>query len=175
MIRGIVFLLIFFLSQIPYVFAQDEHDQASYLLKSVSLYKICLFTVWPEQKVQSEPFNIQIVGKLPKGNKISAPENKKYNGREIVIKNVRIISEIDDSEVIFIASSMENQLESILAYAKDKPILTVADTEGFAEKGVMVNFYIAQNKVKFELNKQEIIKSPLKMSPQIFAIGRNVN
>jgi hypothetical protein len=173
---GTTFLIfILFLNPIKSTFSQDEISQAAYLVKSVTLYKICLFTMWPEKDAAKEAFNIIILGQLPKGNKISIPDEKRHKGRKIIIKEIQMLSEIEKCDVLFITSSMNDRLESVLASVKKRPILTFADTQGFAQRGVMVNFYIEEDKVKFELNRREIFNSPLKMSPQIFSIGKNVN
>jgi hypothetical protein len=53
-------------------------------------------------------------------------------------------------------------------------LLTVGDTEGYAQEGVMLNFYIEASKVKFEINLNSIRSSRIAVSSQLLKLGRMV-
>ncbi|NIM14623.1 MAG: DUF4154 domain-containing protein, partial [Candidatus Aminicenantes bacterium] len=55
-----------------------------------------------------------------------------------------------------------------------KPILTVGDTKGFGQKGVIINLYIEKDAVRFEINHEASKKASLQMHSQLFAIGKVV-
>ena len=51
-------------------------------------------------------------------------------------------------------------------------VLTVADTPGFAERGVMINFFITrEDKVRFEANLEEAENSGLRLSSQLLKLA----
>ncbi|MFH2107208.1 MAG: YfiR family protein [Chrysiogenia bacterium] len=171
-------LVIFFLLPLfffPDLWAQENIRETEYLLKSVNLFKICQFTIWPQEKAENSPFYIFVLGRNPQGQRISVPADKKINGRRVEIKDIKEVGEVGAGEVLFICSSEESKIDSILASIKSRQILTAADTKGFAEKGVMINFYIELETVKFEINRQAIRHAGLKLYPQIYSLGKNVN
>jgi hypothetical protein len=63
----------------------------------------------------------------------------------------------------------------ILSCTGNKPILTVSDTKGFAEKGVLINFYMMGDKIKFEINEKAVHESGLVMSYRLLNLARIVH
>jgi hypothetical protein len=63
---------------------------------------------------------------------------------------------------------------SILAGLKDASVLTVGETEGFAARGGIINFYIEGNRVRFEINPDAAHRSGLKISSQLLQLGKLV-
>ena len=73
---------------------------------------------------------------------------------------------------MFIASSEAFRIDSILDYIGTKPVLTVGDTSGFGEKGVIINLYIHNDSVGFEINYEASKKATLQINSQLCTIGR---
>jgi len=154
-----------------YIYGQKIEE---YQLKSGFLYRICKYTRWPNSNDIKKPFVISILGRIPAGQEISIPQDQTIHKRKIHIRKIEQLEEIDGSDVLFIASSEANRLESILEYTDKKPILTVGDSRGFAQQGVMINFYLQSGGIRFEINYEATKKASLKMHSQLFAIGRVV-
>lgn len=144
-----------------------------YAIKSTIIYKILKFTQWPQPSNKNKPFTISILGKTTPGKEIKIPWET-IDKRRIVVQKIRNLSEIDSSEVLFITSAEADRIDAILDYVGNKPILTVGDTKGFAQKGVIINLYIHKNSVKFEINHEAGKKASLQMHSQLYVIGRVV-
>ena len=146
------------------VFPQTEE----YTIKAIFLERFTRFTEWPEESEINDtikPFVISVIGKNPFGNIME----ETYSTQKILNKNVEIryiskIDQIEEINILFISKSKEKELSKILSYTKDKPILTVGDTKGFAEKGVMINFYLSSGKLRFEINESAVKEPGLSMS-----------
>jgi hypothetical protein len=54
-------------------------------------------------------------------------------------------------------------------------ILTIGDTEGFGEKGVMINFIIRDNKVRFEINPEAARRAGLTISSKLLSLATIVH
>jgi hypothetical protein len=145
-----------------------------YAIKSTIIYKILKFTQWPQPANKNKPFIISILGKTTPGKEIKIPWDETIDKRRIVIQKIKHLSEIEGSEVLFITSSEAYRIDAVLDYVGNKPVLTVGDTRGFAQKGVIINLYIHRNSVKFEINYEASKKASLKMHSQLCVIGRVV-
>ena len=55
--------------------------------------------------------------------------------------------------------------------AKDLQVLTVGDTEGYAQRGIDINLLVAQNKVKFEISKQCLDNKEFKVSSELYDLA----
>lgn len=150
----------------------DKNElSGEYEVKSLLLYRISKFTRWPRPHDSSRPFVISVLGRLPAGEKIALPENVDIYKRKIVIKNIRKLAEAETTDVLFIAPTEAGQLSAILDYCADKPILTVGDTKGFGQKGVIINFFIRKESVSFEINHDAAKKAAMEINSRLYAIA----
>ena len=156
-----------------------------YKLKAVFLERFTRFIEWPDPDSRftdtTKSFNISVIGENPFGSALDdLYSNTKIKNKKVKIIYISKISEIDSCQILFISNSKEKSLDAILDYTKGKPILTVSDHDGFAEKGVIINFYIANNKIRFEINENSLIQSNLYMSYLLLNVanivkGKEVN
>lgn len=144
-------------------------SQASiYVLKAVYLEKFSRFITWPKESLidnPDEPFIIAVIGETPlTENLIQIYAIQKIKNKRVIIKNIHNLNEIQGSHILFIAESEKKNIDQIIAITKQQPILTIGETKGFAEKGVLINFFEKDNKLRFEINETAVLKSPLQMS-----------
>ena len=152
-------------------------QESEYRVKAALVEKITRFVEWPDEQTarDSSSFVLCVIGDspiLPYLQELSRKKNIKN-------KNVRIIHiEKFDSklhmDVLFISRSERKKLKSILDSIKNKNILTISDTPGFAKKGVMVNFYDWKGFIRFEINKKAVESSNLKFSSRLLRLARIV-
>jgi len=144
-------------------------SQASiYVLKAVYLEKFSRFITWPEESLTddtSKPFIISVIGKTPLTKNLEQIYAiQKIKNKRVIIQSVTNIKDIEGSHVLFIAESEKKNIDKIISITKHQPILTIGETKGYAEKGVLINFFEKDNKLRFEINETAVLKSPLQMS-----------
>ncbi len=96
-------------------------------------------------------------------------------GRALQVRKPASLRSLGDCHVLFISSSERRRIHTILNAVRGMDLLTVGDTEGYAQEGVMVNFYIEASKVKFEINLKSIRSSRITVSSQLLKLGRVVD
>jgi len=158
------FLLLFFV-----LFSIRTYSQANiYVLKAVYLEKFSRFITWPEECEMdnlSKPFVIGVIGKTPLHKNLEQIYAiQKINNKKVEVRKINDLYEIKDVHLLFIAESEKRNLQNILVLTERLPVLTVSETENFAEKGVLINFYEKEKKLHFEINETAVLKSPLQMS-----------
>lgn len=170
----LMILLVGFLIPISAVAQQSE-----YTIKAVFLEHFTRFIEWPKSsniEDTSSPFFIAIIGKNPFGSILEQIyAEQKIRNKEVEIQYILTPDGITDCHILFISSSNRDILPEILSRTRDKPILTVGDTEGFAEDGVLINFYLAEDRIKFEINENAVHESGLVMSYRLMNLARIVN
>ena len=177
--RFIFFIIIFiFCIGIPADLSCQISKYDEYTVKAVFLERFTRFIEWPpDRKVDdiSKPFVIAVIGKNPFGSKL----DNIYSKRKIRDKKVKIIyisrvNQIAGSHILFIPESEKKRLQSIISYSKEKHVLTIGDSNGFAEKGVLFNFYTASNQIKFEINEKAVRGSGLSINYLLLNVARIV-
>jgi hypothetical protein len=175
--RAVILSLSILCLWIP-VFAQSA-ESPEYMLKSAFIEKFTQFTDWPENAELSDiskPFVISIIGENPfKGILKQTCRTRKIKNKKVEIRYISSTKEISPSHILFISASKKDQLPAILLAVKNKPILTVSEVEGFAEKGGHINFYMTKKgTLHFEINEAMVRASGLRMHLLLIEIAKMV-
>ncbi len=148
-----------------------------YAVKAAFLEKFTRFIQWPENVSadSSQPFILGVLGENPFGSDLEHIFSRhKIINKSGRVRYLRSLEELDDCQLVFISRSMANSLDQILELTRDHPILTVADTKGFAEKGVHINLYHSGNTIRFEVNVEALRRSGLQVSYLLLNLARIV-
>jgi hypothetical protein len=147
-----------------------------YQLKAAFLYNFIKFVEWPQTPTSPrEPYVVAVLGKDPFGPNLDELfRGKTVNGRPVVIKRLVSGEPIAGCHVVFISSSERRRLAQILQQARATSALTVADMEGFAESGGIVEFVTEGNKIRFEINIEVARASGLKIHSTLLNLAKIV-
>ena len=77
--------------------------------------------------------------------------------------------------LIIYTNSEKDSLEQIIDYTKERPILTISDTDGFAEKGVLINLFSLKNQLRFQINETAVKTSGLYVNFRLLHLAKIVN
>jgi hypothetical protein len=145
-----------------------------YELKAAILYHVIEYVGWPEVAAGGDTTVIGLLGGNPFGETGNALNGKIVKGRKLIIKEISEPAEYAGCWVIFISGAGRDFLPQILDGLKGKPILTVADAPGFAERGVMVNLVAGTNRVVLEINQEAATRAGLTFSSQLLGLAKIV-
>ena len=169
--------------------ATDSVDSSEYLIKAGFVYNFAKLTEWPAGSfAQPEsPIVIGILGRDPFGATIDhVVDNKQINGRGVVVKRLKWgdslkerqyrlwMNDLLQCNILFVSSSEATHLDELISIVKGVPILTVADTPGFAKRGGVINLILDDNKVRFEVNVEAARQANLNISSRLLALARIV-
>ena len=141
-----------------------------YQLKAVFLFNFAQFVDWPPQAFPETqtPLVIGVLGEDPFGAYLDETvRGEKVNSRPLTVQRYRRVDEIKTCHLLFISRSEANRLEQIVAGLKDRNILTVADGEGFARRGVMIRFVTERNKIRLRINLETAKAANLTISSKL--------
>jgi hypothetical protein len=118
-------------------------------------------------------FIIGMLGDDAFGNVLEhALADKQVSGYPIVLERYSTLEEARGAHILFIPASREHDLEFVPSLLGGDPVLTVSDAPGFAERGVMINFFITDdNKVRFEVNLEAAESCGLRLSSQLLKLA----
>ena len=110
-----------------------------------------------------------------KGTKLDAiAAERPMKGRTVQVREVARIEDVDPCHVLFVPAARVHQLPQVLARTSGRPILTVGDTRGFAEAGVLLNFFTEDERLRFEINEPAARASGLRIGAQVYGLARLV-
>lgn len=144
-------------------------------VEAAFVHHVAKFVEWPVELRAGDKLRLCVMGQSPFAKAADLLAGKPVGGRIWEVRHVDFYANLQECRVLFIAASESDNLRRVLADIKDSAILTVGDSEGYAERGVMVNFYSEQNKVRMEINADAVRRSGLKISSQLLKLARIVN
>ena len=175
---GICFALL--LLAFPAAPGAESADQGAdeYRLKAQFLYNFITFTEWPAAAFPDPagPLVVGILGEDPFRELIdNAMRGKAINGRPIQVRRIAAGQDGRGCQVLFISASEKRQIGKILEGLRGASTLTVADTEGFPRHGGIVNFFIEEKRLKFEVNVRAAGRAQLRLSSRMLQSAKISN
>jgi hypothetical protein len=149
-----------------------------YQLKAVFLFNFVQFVEWPASAYAApdSPIVIGIVGEDPFGAALDdAVKGEKVSGRSLAVRRFKAGDDLTACHLLFIPKSVQDPTGDLLQKLHGRPVLTVSETPGFAEKGGVLNFVMADKKVRFEANPQTAARQGLKISSKLLQLSRVVD
>lgn len=164
-----------FLSLTP-LMAQTRSGE--YDVKAAILEKFTDYVQWPDEKMASQkscPFVIAVLGRNPFGSSLDRVyKHKKIGDRVLIVRYVKDVQTVKDVDILFITSSERKKIDQILDVTCHYPVLTIGDSEGYAEKGVMINLFLQSNQIHFNINKAAATKSGIKINYRLLNLAIHV-
>lgn len=154
----------------------QQRRVSEYQVKAAFLYNFAKFVEWPPKRdgKASDQLVLGILGKDPFGDEIRTIEGKRVKDKTLRVIRADSLDELQNCDVIFISASVNAKLPGILKKLRGRPVLTVSDTPGFANRGVMINLFNLENKIRFEINPVAVERAGLKISSQLLKLARIV-
>jgi hypothetical protein len=165
------------LSGMQHLYAKSQ-PAYEYEVKAAFIYNFLKFIEWSNDKNINDTSILYIIGKNPFGSNLKKTLSVPIHNKECEIRYIKSIKGFPksaDFHVLFISSSQDKYLPQILEMLKDSKILTIGDTKGFAQRGVIINFYIEENKVRFEINVDAAKRAKLKVSSKLLRLAKIVH
>ena len=148
-----------------------------YQVKAGFLFNFSMFVEWPDSAFaeKNTPICIGILGASRFGNALNQViEGGNIRGRTLEIKSFSRIEDVKGCHMLFINKSEKPQMARILSALAGMSVLTVGETEGFCTSGGIINFFLQDKKVRFEINPAAARQAGIRISAQLLSLGRIV-
>jgi hypothetical protein len=155
--------------------AQSQADE--YRVKAAFLYHFAQLVDWPtgSQGDASQPLVLCAIGDDPfHGELENSVDGKVVNGRFIRVHHLKKIQEAHGCHILFFDKGEDNQLAEMLMELSNVPILTVGESDRFAQQGGMIQFILDDSRVRFDINVGAAQKSNLKISSKLLLLAKEV-
>ncbi len=167
------FWAILILFNLPTLAQESEHA-----IKAAFIEKLTHFIEWPDGAAANDPttpFHLCVYGKTPVYRALEQlAAVSKIKNKPIRLNKVNNRKSLRGCDMLFISRSVTKNTPSILRLLRGQPILSVGDTPGYGEEGVIVNFLTDRDTVKFEINLKQARTAGFKISARVLKLARIV-
>ena len=162
------------LSSPRFVIAQSPRPTPSQV-EAAYLFNFGKFVTWPADHAPSDSFAICILGKDPFGPVLdSTVAGESIGSKKIGVRRLTKIQDGSRCNILFISSSEDDHLSSILTAAQKMNLLTVSDIKRFAERGGTIGLVTQKDKIRFEVNRAAAEHCHLTVSSELLKVAVRV-
>jgi hypothetical protein len=149
-----------------------------YAIKAAYLYKFGQYVEWPATAFADDqsPFVIGVLGTYPFGKIMEQiASTRRIEGRPVIVRRFATMAEYTPCHILFVvASAGPDQTAAAIEKAKRSSVLLVGEEAGFAEHGGTINFFVEENRVRFEVNTEAARQGQLKISSELLSLAKIV-
>lgn len=160
----------------PAMAAESDEDLGN-RVKAAFLYKFANYVEWPAEMFPTAdaPIRIAVMGADPVAAELATMVvGRTVQGRSIATGRITANEPIAGIHVIFIGAADAQGLRRAVQAAQTQATLVVTDFAGALEHGSMINFALAERRLKFEIALDNAEKSGLKLSSRLLAVALRV-
>jgi hypothetical protein len=145
-------------------------------IKAQFFERFTRFIEWPPSTLKpSAPFVVCLAG----GGLLAAEIERRMTRSSVQGHPTRVrrlapgpTPDVAGCHALYLAPDTRPQLSALLARARGQPILTVGDSDGFCQQGALINMYIEDRFVRFEINAPTLRASGLRTSSKLLRLAR---
>lgn len=165
------------LSASPFTRAQAS-PTVEYRLKAAFLYNFPKFVEWPADAFTSHkaPLLLCVFRDDPFGGALDEMlQGKTINSRAVVARRINELTDLKSCQLVFVSHQEDKKLSEILNSLRGTSALVVGESDGFAERGGGIQFFLEDNKLRFAVNVDAVQKARLSVSSKLLALARIVH
>lgn len=149
-------------------FAQYEKLHAAFI------YNFTKYLEWPVS-ARNGDFIIGVVNKPEMVTALNTMVSGKLVGsQKIIVKKFNSINDISNCHIVFIPTSLSNQLGSVKSKVSGNSTLVASVGDGLAQKGADISFILVADKLNFEMNRSNISGKGITVSSRLEQLAAKV-
>lgn len=146
-------------------------------VKAAFLYKFASFVEWPPQAFPAPdtPITIGVLG----AERIAAElarmvAGRAAQGRSISVRRLAADESVAGLHILFVGRAEAGRLQRLAQAARPHAVLLVTDSEGALGRGSMINFVLADRRLRFEIALDAAERSGLRLSSRLLSVALHV-
>jgi hypothetical protein len=158
-----LFVLVF----VSWFMAYSQNEK----FKALFMYNFTKYIEWPASHRQGD-FVIGVLGNSQLTRELETIASKqKVGSQNIIVKTYGSVDEIGYCNILYLPPSKSSQISFVVNKLTDKSTLLITDKEGLASQGACINYIMDGDKLKYEVNKNNIEKKGLSVSNALLSLG----
>ena len=156
--------------------ASQGQSASEYEVKAAYLLNFSHSAQWPTASVPANeaPFVIGVVG--GDGEFLdrlrSIVDGRTIASHRVLAKAVVTEAEMRSCRIVFFHNSETRRLQSVVPSLQSAPVLLVGEDPSFLRQGGMINLFLQNGKIRFEVNRQALDRAAIRLSPALLQLAK---
>jgi len=173
--KFIFIILTFIIIFVNNSFSQIEEKTVE-AAQAIYLYNITRNVDWNNSDKNKTEFVISVIG-----SNFAFTEIKKYmEGKFVATKPIKVLyvktlDELKESQIVYFSSNKYKLIPEVQNKFNNINILYVTEMNGALKNGSCINFYMEEDKLKFEINQENIKNQKLRITLSLITSAKPQN
>jgi hypothetical protein len=169
--RGCLLALVALVLTAPLASAQEVAVSES-SVKSAFVYNFLKFINLPHV---DDHISLCVVGTGERLESFRAVDGKIVEGRPIRVQVVATVASLASCDVLFLSEAKPALLKSWMEESRTLGLLDIGEQSEFIALGGVINFYVEEGKVRFEISLDAAEDRGIKISSKLLKLGKVVD
>jgi YfiR/HmsC-like len=156
----------------------QANPSVEYQVKAAFVFNFAKFVEWPSDTFVSvnSPIILCVFGYDPLGSALDEIiRGKAINNRAVVARRINELPDLKSCQLVFVSSVEYKHLPEVLKSLKGTSALVVGESDGFAECGGGIQFFLKDKKLRFAVNVDAMQRARLAVSSKLLALAKIVH
>jgi hypothetical protein len=157
--------------------ARSRGGSLEYQVKAAYLLNFTRYVEWPSQAFEAPgmPVTICVLGRDPFGSVLDAAVlGRTTQGRSVSVRRIRTVAETSGCHLVFVSRETSQAQRDLPRTLHALGLLTVGDTDQFAQDGGVIGFVIQNETVRFVVNAEARDRAGLRISSRMLSLAAAV-
>lgn len=153
--------------------AQSDPEASEQAVKAAFLYNFAKFVEWPDERLpkDGQPFEFCVLGGDVLDGALGHATAGKMVGRyPLLVQHVKEGESLSGCHILFVPGGAGSP-SATERVPGDRGLLTVGEVRGFTAAGGIIQFVVANERVRFRINVQAAERAGLKISSQLLGLA----
>ena len=153
--------------------ARTESSMPEDQIKAAFLFNFAKFIEWPPEKASGSSLALCVLGRDSFAASLEQTvSGKTVNGKPLEVRRLSRPEDAKPCHVVFIPVTDKNRAQRNLQAIPSTGVLTVGESEDFAERGGIINFIKDENRIRFEINLDAAARAGIRISSRLLQLAR---
>jgi hypothetical protein len=148
-----------------------------YQVKAAYLLNFTRYVDWPSESYgePGAPMTVCVLGRDPFGEILDATmQGKITHGRPVSVRRIQSSGSASGCHLVFVSRETWQDQRQLLERLETRGILTVGETDEFAQRGGVIGFVIEEETVRFVVNTDARDRAGLRISSRMLSLAAAV-
>ncbi len=170
-LRFFLYISLFYIFFTPLsLFARDSIVTSECELKTAYVYQFTKYVNWPEVKKDKKELIIGVIANENMVEALSRLNGRLSQGMRIVVRSITETPDLGDIDILYLEKGYLTDDDLIIEAVKNH-ILTISDEKDAITKGVIIELFRANSRLRFNINLKIADKSNLRLSSRLLSLA----
>jgi hypothetical protein len=151
----------------------DMYSDSS--VKAAFVLRFAGYVEWPREAVPERQFVIAVLGNGDIAEHLQRlAADRVLHGRAVQVRRITAIEEARGAQILYVGSGQQRRLRAGRKALANSSVLIVSDLEQGLASGSMINFLLADNRVRFEVSLDAARRANLRISADLLSVAAKV-